>query len=80
VPFFKFGLARFKRANPNLKKAKFGWWGGFTQGGGLPPSSDYGGTSGGLALGYYHAAPRGAAAGNMRLCGTDPVTPTVDSS
>ena len=32
----------------------------FTQGGGLPTSSDYVVASGGLALGYYLAAPGGA--------------------
>ena len=50
LPFFKFRLARLERANPDLKKRKVGWRGGFTQGGGL----------GGLALGWYAAPFQGA--------------------
>jgi hypothetical protein len=40
---------RAERAKPDWKKERLGWV-RFTQGGGL----------GGLALGYYHTAPRGA--------------------
>jgi len=39
----------------------------FTQGDGLPPSSDYGEASGGLALGCYQAAPHGAPEATWRL-------------
>src|SRR5262249_16794166 len=49
ISFFSSGLARVWRAKPEGKKEVGVVW-RFTQGGGL----------GGLALGYYHAAPRGA--------------------
>src|SRR5215471_20838522 len=49
ISFFPSGLARVWRAKPEGKKEVGVVW-RFTQGDGL----------GGLALGYYHAAPRGA--------------------
>jgi hypothetical protein len=56
--FFPSGLARLQARQTRRKKR--GWVGGlFTPGGGLPPSSDYGEASGGLARGYYLAAPPG---------------------
>jgi hypothetical protein len=56
LSFFQIRVGMFQARQPEFEKRKVWVVVGFTQGGGRPPSSDYGVASGGLALGCYHAA------------------------